>query len=59
MKKLKHMGLIAIVCLIGLGVVLGARSGRFDTVSRSNGDTARHSGTATTVASATAFSSVR
>ena len=47
------MGLITIVCLIGLGIVLGARGARFDTVPRSNGDAARPGGTATTVASAT------
>lgn len=39
MKKLKPVGIIAIICLIGLGIVLGSRSGRSDADSRSNGKT--------------------
>jgi hypothetical protein len=35
-KKLTPIGIIAIICLIGLGIVLGARSSRPDTDSRSN-----------------------
>ncbi len=41
MKKLKPVGIIAIICLIGLGIVLGARSGTSGAASRSNGKTAQ------------------
>jgi len=52
MKKLRPMGIIAVVCLTGLAIVLGARGGRSD-AARLNGDTARSGGTAKAVASAT------
>jgi len=52
MKKLRTGGLIAIICVVGMGIVLGARSVRSD-VARLNRDTARAGDAATTMASAT------
>ena len=52
MKKLRPMGIIAVVCLTGLGIVLSARGGRSDGAGL-NGDTALPGGAAKTVASAT------
>jgi hypothetical protein len=49
MKKLRTGGLVAVICVIGMGIVLAERNGRFSAESRSHGKDA-HLATATTPA---------
>lgn len=53
MKKLRTGGLIAIICVIGMGIVLGARSAGTLAVSGSNETSARSGDTIATIPSAT------